>query len=507
MTKDGDRKADIRGKDGLFFRGPASGHVDPDGKIRRRDGAFSRGEEMGSVDADGNIRKKDVLIFPGEAVGQVKENRAHDLDRLIFSGEEWGYVDPEGNIRQKDGLFFKGRIIGHVKGNPTGALGFFVLKFFREVLEKVDALQADFDRSDSKGRFLGRVRGMLEWVPKVDALGDFDSAMKRLRAIEYECERDLKFNLSRKEALINTAANLSRSTDWKGAQERIRHLEQEWKKIGPAPQTEHESLWRRFRGHIDAWYAIRKEYFEKVNQEREANFAAKEGIIRQAKDLVGSTDWKSAGESAKRLQRSWKEIGAVPKERQNDQWARFRGVLDAFYQSRTEHFARLDREREANAKRKEAIIRKAEALSRTDNWRDAGDELEELKIEWKATGPVSKDQNDELWARFRAAQDRFHQRRKETRDRHQAEWQARMQEILGSKREQATRLRDSIEHDESTVDRWRDQIYSLRPGGRADEIRESLEAKIESVEDKVRSKEEKLASLETSIRDIEGKLR
>lgn len=81
-----------------------------------------------------------------------------------------------------------------------------------------------------------------------------------------------------------------------------------------------------------------------------------------------------------------------------------------------------------------------------------------------------------------------------------------MREILARKREQASRLRESIAHDEETVSRWRDTIYNLRPCPKASEIRESLSEKIYSVAAKIQSKRERLRELVAAIHEIEGKL-
>lgn len=109
--------------------------------------------------------------------------------------------------------------------------------------------------------------------------------------------------------------------------------------------------------------------------------------------------------------------------------------------------------------------------------------------------------------------DRFYDRRTsyfEQRDREHerksAEWRARTREALDRKREQAERLRESIQHDAENVSRWQDTIYNLRPGGRADEIRSSLEDKISDVESKIASKYSRLRGLEATIVDIRSKL-
>ena len=81
-----------------------------------------------------------------------------------------------------------------------------------------------------------------------------------------------------------------------------------------------------------------------------------------------------------------------------------------------------------------------------------------------------------------------------------------MQDALERKCEQAARLESSIAHDEANVDRWQDTIHNLHDGGRADEIRDSLESRISDVESRIRSKQDRVRELEDAIRDIENKL-
>jgi chromosome segregation ATPase len=88
----------------------------------------------------------------------------------------------------------------------------------------------------------------------------------------------------------------------------------------------------------------------------------------------------------------------------------------------------------------------------------------------------------------------------------QENWRDKMREALARKREQAHRLRESIEHDEGNIERWQNVIDSLRPGGRADEIQADLETRISDVDDRIRSKRVRVEELEESISDIESKL-
>lgn len=129
-----------------------------------------------------------------------------------------------------------------------------------------------------------------------------------------------------------------------------------------------------------------------------------------------------------------------------------------------------------------------------------------MQEKWKGIGHVPRDRADAIWDRFRHACDRVFEHARHERERKQEEWRDKMREALDRKRQQAARLRESIEHDEGNISRWQDTIYNLRPGGRADEIRDDLESRISDVEDRIRSKRHRLDELEDTISDIESRL-
>jgi hypothetical protein len=344
-------------------------------------------------------------------------------------------------------------------------------------------------------------------------LGDFDGLIRRLQGLERTVLHQLEKNLQHKKALCAKAETLCVSSDWKAAGEAIKALQAEWKTIGPVPKADMEAVWERFRKSVDRFFERREAHFKERDKHQHENLHRKEHLCAKAEALSSSSDWKSAGETMKALQEQWKAIGPVPKDKAEVVWHRFRGAADLFYSRRQSHFEQVQKSLEENLRRKVRLCERAEALSSSTDWKSTGEALKGLQAEWKSVGPVPREQGDALWMRFRSAQDRFYDRRStyfEQRDREreakQAEWQSRMREALESKREQVVRLRESISHDEENVSRWRSTIYSLRSGGRADEIRSSLESKIYDVESKISSKQSKLRELEAVIMDIRAKL-
>src|SRR6266540_2532556 len=64
--------------------------------------------------------------------------------------------------------------------------------------------------------------------------------------------------------------------------------------------------------------------------------------------------------------------------------------------------------------RKTALVEEAEKIAaESTGWKSAGDRLKEILDEWKAAPRASKEAEQKLWDRFRAAQDTFFSRRSE----------------------------------------------------------------------------------------------
>jgi hypothetical protein len=103
----------------------------------------------------------------------------------------------------------------------------------------------------------------------------------------------------------------------------------------------------------------------------------------------------------------------VRKDEGDALWKRFRGKCDEFFERRKKHWEERDESRAENLKKYEAMCVRAEELAKSSDWKHTADELKALQAEWKAGGPMPKEQSEAMWARFRAACDGFFERRKE----------------------------------------------------------------------------------------------
>ncbi|MFD3547009.1 DUF349 domain-containing protein [Streptomyces sp. NPDC058655] len=151
---------------------------------------------------------------------------------------------------------------------------------------------------------------------------------------------------------------------------------------------------------------------QKARQTDEAR-AAKDALVVEAEELAQSDQWRSAGERLRALVDIWKGLPRLDRKSDDELWHRFSHARSAFSKRRKAHFASLDAQREDARKVKEKLVAEAEALSKSTDWGPTAARYRELMADWKAAGRAQRESEDDLWNRFRGAQDVFFAARSE----------------------------------------------------------------------------------------------
>ncbi|MFJ2605180.1 DUF349 domain-containing protein [Streptomyces sp. NPDC091279] len=145
---------------------------------------------------------------------------------------------------------------------------------------------------------------------------------------------------------------------------------------------------------------------QRAKQSDEAR-GAKEALVVEAEELAQSDQWRAAGERLRALVDTWKGLPRLDRKSDDELWHRFSHARSAFSKRRKAHFASLDAQREDARKVKERLVGEAEALSGSTDWGPTAARYRDLMTEWKAAGRAQREHEDDLWNRFRGAQDVF----------------------------------------------------------------------------------------------------
>ncbi len=196
----------------------------------------------------------------------------------------------------------------------------------------------------------------------------------------------------------------------------IKTAQQQWKETGPVAKEESDILWQSFRAACDRNFARCSAFFGELDQQRRENQQKKDLLCQRAEKLDESTEWQKGAEEIKSLREEWENIGPAPKAHDEELNKRFRKVCNRFFEQRRRYFAERDDLRRQNLVVKEEICREAEVLAQANEslWQKKT-EMHHLQERWNLVPPLPRDKEQELWARFRAACDRFFSRLDELR--------------------------------------------------------------------------------------------
>ncbi|MCX4232283.1 DUF349 domain-containing protein [Streptomyces ortus] len=145
---------------------------------------------------------------------------------------------------------------------------------------------------------------------------------------------------------------------------------------------------------------------QRAKQSDEARHS-KEALVVEAEELAQSDQWRAAGERLRALVDTWKGLPRLDRKSDDELWHRFSHARSAFSKRRKAHFASLDAQREEARKTKEKLVAEAESLSASADWGPTAARYRELMADWKAAGRAQREHEDDLWNRFRGAQDVF----------------------------------------------------------------------------------------------------
>jgi hypothetical protein len=145
----------------------------------------------------------------------------------------------------------------------------------------------------------------------------------------------------------------------------------------------------------------------------EAAADQKRALVTEAEKLAESKSWKATGERFRAIVEEWKAIRGVDRKTDSDLWGKFSKARRQFDSRRRAHFAEVEQQRGVAAEAKTKLATEAEKISASTEWGPTAKRFRDLMTEWKAAGRASREVDDELWKRFKAAQDTFFTKRSE----------------------------------------------------------------------------------------------
>jgi len=234
-----------------------------------------------------------------------------------------------------------------------------------------------------------------------------DDFWKKQKLFYKEQEWQRWNNKTKKEELCTIVESLKEENDLHQVSAKLKECQAAWKEIGPVSKKDSDELWRRFKSACDENYERCRVFYNELDQKRRESLVIKERLCAQAEEHVASTEWKESADILKGLQKEWKEAGPGPRKNDEVLYKRFRKACDQFFDRRSEFFAEQDEERKDNLLAKEKLCQAVEDLLQEPK-REHEKLIRELQKSWKEIGPAPRENDQEIWQRFRGACDSYY---------------------------------------------------------------------------------------------------
>ncbi|MCR4570510.1 MAG: DUF349 domain-containing protein [Bacteroidales bacterium] len=274
---------------------------------------------------------------------------------------------------------------------------------------------------------------------------------KKARA-EYNREQDAQRedNLVKKQAIIEELkALVDAPGDMKDAFPKFRDIQNRWREVGPVPQ-------QSFRDVNDTYQLYVTQFYDLVDINRELrdldfkkNLEAKTVFCEQAEKLAEDENVVEAFKELQKLHEQWKDLGPVAKEYREAIWERFRAATSVINKRYQAHFEGLKAQQSDNLAAKVALCEEVEAIAEKEitsstEWNALSKQIEEIQAKWRTIGFATRKDNQKVYERFRAACDKFFERKRasftEFKDSMNANLEKKMAII-----EEAEKLKDSTD--------------------------------------------------------------
>ena len=260
-------------------------------------------------------------------------------------------------------------------------------------------------------------------------------------------EYDFKKNLEAKTTLCEAAEKLDEEPDVISAFHQLQDLHQQYREIGPVAKELREQIWSRFKAASTVINKKHQQYFEEIRSKEEKNLELKTALCEklEAIDLDAiktAAQWETTTKEVIAMQQEWREIGFAPQKMNVKIFERFRTINDVFFSKKAAFFKELKSQYSSNLEKKQELVKKAQELADSTDWKKTGDKIIALQKEWKTVGVVPRKQGELLWKDFLDACNKFF----EARNKANAGTRNTEHSNLAKKREVVAKLKDLLEN-------------------------------------------------------------
>ena len=264
---------------------------------------------------------------------------------------------------------------------------------------------------------------MEDFVPVPNPLEEeFKEIFSRYRDMKakffHQKEEEEKKNLAEKteilkglKELIDNEENIGKSFD------RFKDFQDKWKAVGAVPKEKAADLNTEYKNEVDRFY-----YNININKELKEydlakNLEIRDAIVKKLEELQSAEKIKDIEFILAAAKEEWDEAGPVKPEIFKELNGKYYEAVRTLHKKIQDFYTARKEEMQANLEAKQAMVARVLELSEQESrsigkWNKLTDEVLKLQEDWKQVGTVERKFHKSVWDEFRAAQDKFFDKKK-----------------------------------------------------------------------------------------------
>ncbi len=232
-------------------------------------------------------------------------------------------------------------------------------------------------------------------------------------------ELEREDNLKKKEAVIeDLKALIDKQEDINATFPDFRAIQTRWREIGPVPVQSFRDLNNTYQFYVEQFYDKVQINRDMRDLDFKKNLEAKEEFCQAAEKLSDNKNVLEAFKELQKLHEQWKEYGPVAKEFRDQIWDRFKAATAVINKKYQAYFEDLKAQHAENLEAKKELCEKVEAIANKEDikssneWNSLSKEIADIQKVWRTIGFATKKENQNIYDRFRAACDKFFERKR-----------------------------------------------------------------------------------------------
>ncbi|MDR8392677.1 DUF349 domain-containing protein [Aliifodinibius sp. S!AR15-10] len=357
--------------------------------------------------------------------------------------DQFSYLTEDGDLMLKETSLFAERKIAEVTDKDSLSE---IVNEYQEAFGRLKDRVETLLEQDEKGT--EDVDELIEELKNAQAIGDFEDLYEQLKNVkeslsqpvpeqeetteekqetkstdgaeeqqaeetsDEEKSEEEQTGIGYYEEIVEKAESLSKQSDWPYVTMELDNLANKWNEGPEVEGDEVKELLGRFQDAQEKFEQRKEEHYEQLNKQKKENLEKKKELLEKLTDIVENKQW-TATQKVSSLKGQWNSVGILPSGTGDELEEKFNAQLKEFDEHKVDRLVSKRQQEEDNLTGKLIVLDKMEDLASsidddTNDWKAVDNEFDDLTKQYKRIGRVPAEKSDEVWDRYKSAQDKYY---------------------------------------------------------------------------------------------------